>query len=129
MAGFGDMVQKAFYLGVGLASYAGEKAGSTLVDLRSQVQKLADEMVARGEISAEEAKRMVEEMLNRAQQPSSQTPNQTSSQTDQRPVEPRRIEILTDEDVPANPPAASAADELRQQVEQLQAELRRLKRN
>lgn len=125
MAGFGDIVQKAFYLGVGLASYAGEKAGSTLVDLRSQVQKLADEMVTRGEISAEEAKRMVEEMLNRAQQPSSQT----SSQTDQKPAEPRRIEILTDEEIPAKPPASSAADELRQQVEQLQAELRRLKRN
>jgi len=125
MAGFGDLVQKAFYLGVGLASYAGEKAGSTLGDLRSQVQKLADEMVARGEISAEEAKRMVEEMLVRAQQP----PNQAPSPTSQKPAEPRRIEILTDEDVPAKPPASIAADELRQQVEQLQAELRRLKRD
>ncbi len=125
MAGFGDMVQKAFYLGVGLASYAGEKAGSTLGDLRSQVQKLADEMVARGEINADEAKRMVEEMLNRAQQP----PSPTSSQTEQKPAEPRRIEILTDEDVPNQPPVSTAADELRQQVEHLQAELRRLKRD
>ncbi len=125
MAGFGDLVQKAFYLGVGLASYAGEKAGSTLGDLRSQVQKLADEMVARGEISAEEAKRMVEEMLVRAQQPANQSP----SPTGQKPAEPRRIEILTDEEVPAKSPASSAADELRQQVEQLQAELRRLKRD
>ncbi len=125
MAGFGDMVQKAFYLGVGLASYAGEKAGGTLIDLRSQVQKLADEMVARGEINADEAKRMVEDMLNRAQQP----PTSASSKTEQKPAEPRRIEILTDEDAPNQPPASTAADELRQQVEQLQAELRRLKRD
>ena len=27
MPDFGDVVKKAFYLGVGLASYAGEKAG------------------------------------------------------------------------------------------------------
>ena len=48
MPGFGDFVQKAFYLGVGLASYAGEKAGGKWGELRSQVQKLADEMVAKG---------------------------------------------------------------------------------
>ncbi len=125
MPGFGDLVQKAFYLGIGIASYAGEKASSTLTELRSQAQKLADEMVARGEITAEEAKRMVEEMLVRAQQPPSQAP----SPTGQKPAEPRRIEILTDEDAPAKSPAATAADELRQQVEQLQAELRRLKRD
>jgi polyhydroxyalkanoate synthesis regulator phasin len=56
MAGFGDIVQKAFYLGVGLASYAGEKAGGKLAELRSQAQKLADEMVSRGEMTTEEAK-------------------------------------------------------------------------
>ncbi|MBF2083563.1 hypothetical protein [Thermoleptolyngbya sp. C42_A2020_037] len=136
MAGFGDLVQKAFYLGVGLASYAGEKAGSTLADLRVQAQKLADEMVARGEISAEEARRMVEEMMNRAQQPVEGEP--------EKPAEPRRIEILTDEEEPtqsASRPAAessatsgqsssqSTAEDLRQQVAKLQEELRRLKRN
>jgi hypothetical protein len=36
MPGFGDLVQKAFYLGVGIASYAGEKAGTTFTELRSQ---------------------------------------------------------------------------------------------
>lgn len=136
MAGFGDLVQKAFYLGVGLASYAGEKAGSTLADLRVQAQKLADEMVARGEISAEEARRMVEEMMNRAQQPVAGEP--------EKPAEPRRIEILTDEEEliqSASQPAAessetsgrspsqSTADDLRQQVAKLQEELRRLKRD
>jgi len=136
MAGFGDLVQKAFYLGVGLASYAGEKAGSTLADLRVQAQKLADEMVARGEISAEEARRMVEEMMNRAQQPVEGEP--------EKPAEPRRIEILTDDEPSpqsasqptAEPstdssqaPSQPTADDLRQQVAKLQEELRRLKRD
>lgn len=48
MSGFGDIVKKTFYLGVGLATYAGEQAGSKVAELRSQVQNLADEMVARG---------------------------------------------------------------------------------
>jgi polyhydroxyalkanoate synthesis regulator phasin len=141
MAGFGDLVQKAFYLGVGLASYAGEKAGSTLADLRVQAQKLADEMVTRGEISAEEARRMVEEMMNRAQQPAVDEP--------EKPTEPRRIEILTDEEestpsasqptaensatenspTSGQSPSQPTADDLRQQVAKLQEELRRLKRD
>ncbi|MBD1912546.1 MULTISPECIES: phasin family protein [unclassified Leptolyngbya] len=121
MPGFGDLVQRAFYLGVGLASYAGEKAGSTLADLRSQAQKLADEMVARGEITAEDAKRMVDEMMRKAQQPTASEPGSAS--------EPRRIEILEDEDGPsASTPPRPEADNLRQQVEKLQEELRRLSR-
>lgn len=48
MPGFGDLVQKAVYLGVGLASYAGEKASKTLAELRTDAQKLADELVKRG---------------------------------------------------------------------------------
>jgi polyhydroxyalkanoate synthesis regulator phasin len=130
MAGFGNLVQKAFYLGVGAASYAAEKAGVKLADLRVQAQKLADEMVARGEITAEDAKRMVDEMLNRAQQeqpPVSET----------RSPEPRRIEILED-DEPGSAPNSTAetstaepepaVDDLRAQVAKLQEELRRLKR-
>ncbi|MFM7426756.1 MAG: phasin family protein [Elainella sp.] len=135
MPGFGDLVQKAFYLGVGAASYAAEKAGTTLADLRVQAQKLADEMVARGEITAEEAKRMVDDMVNRAQQEPTAPPS-----------EPRRIEILAedesaDQSVSAadaagtQPPPAtsapasapSAVDDLRQQVAKLQEELRRLR--
>lgn len=124
MPGFGDIVQKAFYLGVGLASYAGEKAGSTLTELRSQAQKLADEMVARGEITAEEARRMVEEMMARAQQSS------TAPTEPDRPGEPRRIEILEEgEEASSSSAPTSAADDLRDQVAKLQEELRRLKRD
>jgi polyhydroxyalkanoate synthesis regulator phasin len=130
MPGFGDLVQKAFYLGVGIASYAGEKASSTLAELRSQAQKLADEMVARGEITAEEAKRMVDEMVSRAQQPPT-TPTSTSEKS-----EPRRIEILSDDEPApeAKPETKTEAksepvDDLRQQVIKLQEELRRLRQD
>lgn len=119
MAGFGDLVQKAFYLGVGIASYATEKAGGTLAELRVQAQKLADEMVARGELTADEARRMVDEMVSRAQQPA-------GAPTEQPPAEPRRIEILSD-DEPTPDPNAQAVDNLRDQVAKLQEELRRLK--
>ena len=141
MSGFGDLVQKAFYLGVGAASYAAEKAGTTLGELRVQAQKLADEMVARGEMTAEDAKRMVDDMVTRAQQADADQPN-----------EPRRIEILTDDEpvapkpetsggsapgttsTPSQPtpqpgaPQSGAVDDLRQQVAKLQEELQRLKR-
>lgn len=120
MPGFGDLVQKAFYLGVGAASYAAEKAGTTLSELRVQAQKIADEMVARGEMTAEDAKRMVDEMVNRAQQTSASETSET------HPNEPRRIEILVEDD--PNPEAAQPVDDLRQQVAKLQEELRQLKR-
>jgi len=121
MASFGDLVQKAFYLGVGVASYAGEKAGGALGELRSQAQKIADEMVARGEMTTEEAKRLVDEMVSRAQQ------SQEAPAEGDRPSQPRRIEILSDDDTAS--PQPEAADDLRQQVTQLQEELRRLKRD
>jgi polyhydroxyalkanoate synthesis regulator phasin len=123
MAGFGDLIQKAFYLGVGIASYATEKAGSTLGELRSQAQKLADEMVARGEITAEDAKKMVDEMVSKAQQ--QQPPDSSEPTADTRSDQPRRIEILS-EDEPA-PPAV--ADQLRDQIAKLQEELQRLKKD
>lgn len=129
MPGFGDLVQKAVYLGIGLASYAGEKAGETLSELRGQAQKLADEMVERGELNAEEARKFVDEMVNRAQQ----SPVDASTET--RPSEPRRIEILSDDEEPVaqstqDPSApANKVDDLRQQVQDLQEELRRLQRN
>lgn len=120
MPGFGDLVQKAFYLGVGAASYAGEKAGGALSELRSQAQKLADEMVARGEMNAEEAKRFVNDMVNRAQQQNATPPKAAEKEP---PAEPRRIEILSD-DEPT--PQSDPADDLRKQVSKLQEELRRL---
>ncbi|WP_016952068.1 phasin family protein [Anabaena sp. PCC 7108] len=124
MPGFGDIVQKAFYLGVGLASYAGEKAGGKLTELRSQVQKLADEMVAKGEMNTEEARRFVEEMMKQAQQPatSSTQPEKTA------PSEPRRIEILeVDEEPTVKQAAPENVDHLREQVLELQKQLEKLK--
>lgn len=122
MAGFGDLVQKAFYLGVGLASYAGEKAGGKIGELRVQAQKLADELVAKGEMNTEEARRFVEEMVNRAQQPgTSPAPEPTTNS------EPRRIEILSDDEEPTKTNSPDV-DNLRRQVMDLQEELRQLER-
>jgi polyhydroxyalkanoate synthesis regulator phasin len=117
-----DLVQKAFYLGIGLASYAGEKAGGTLGELRVQAQKLVDELVARGEMTTEEAKRMVDELVNQAQQP-------TSPAADPSEHQPRRIEILTDSEPKSDQNNSdSTMDTLRQQVQALQDELKRLRR-
>ncbi|MEH2164801.1 MAG: phasin family protein [Nostoc sp.] len=127
MPGFGDIVQKAFYLGVGLASYAGEKAGGKLAQVRSQVQKLADEMVAKGEMNTEEARRFVEDMMKQAQQ--AQASTETSEKTP--PSEPRRIEILEEDEEPTVKEEASGenVDKLRQEVIDLQNELKRLQRD
>ncbi len=121
--GLGDLVQKAVYLGIGVASYAGEKAGEKLGELRVQVQKLADEMVDRGEMTAEEGRRFVDEMVNRAQQ------NPTVEPTTNKPTEPRKIEILDDEEPTTSPAPPNSVDEMRRQVMDLQEELRRLKRD
>ncbi|BAY13568.1 phasin family protein [Calothrix sp. NIES-2098] len=128
MPGFGDIVQKAFYLGVGLASYAGEKAGGKLAELRSQVQKLADEMVAKGEMTTDEARRFVEDMMKQAQQP----PSSDAATEKTPPAEPRRIEILEDDEEPTvkdSPTATDDVDGLRAQVLELQEELKRLQRD
>ncbi len=127
MPGFGDIVQKAFYLGVGLASYAGEKAGGKLAEVRSQVQKLADEMVAKGEMNTEEARRFVEDMMKQAQQP--QTSAENSEKTPSS--EPRRIEILEEDEEPTVKEGSNDenTDKLRQEVLNLQDELKRLQRD
>lgn len=119
MAGFGDLVKKAFYLGVGVASYAGEKAGDTLKDLREQSQTIVNELVARGEITAEDAQRLVNEMVNRAQA-------EASTASDGNP-EPRRIEILDDESGALSVDDDAQTDALRQQVAALRQELDNLK--
>ncbi|MBD2329780.1 hypothetical protein [Alkalinema sp. FACHB-956] len=129
--GLGDLVQKAVYLGIGVASYAGEKAGEKLGELRGQFQKLADDMVERGEMTTEEAKRFVDDMIHKAQ---AQAESTASSPT----AEPRKIEILDEEEVsspesatPAatTPPPIDQVAEMRRQVSELQEELRRLQRN
>lgn len=119
--GLSDFVQKAVYLGIGIASYAGEKAGEKLGELKVQAQKLADEMVERGEMTAEEARRFVDDMVAKAQQPISeaQPPNQ--------PAEPRQIEILDEDDpTPTKSANPDPVDAMRRQVAELQEELRRL---
>jgi polyhydroxyalkanoate synthesis regulator phasin len=130
MPGFGDIVKKAFYLGVGLAAYAGEKAGVTVTELRSQFQKMADEMVARGEMTTEEARRFVEDMMKQAQQQQAAASATTEEKT---PSEPRRIEILEEDEEPTakvTPDTPTEdVDKLRDQVRQMQDELRRLQRD
>ncbi len=126
MAGFGNLLQKAFYLGVGIASYAGEKAGSKLQNLQEQAQKLADELVKRGEMNAEDASRFVDDLVRQAQVP-------TAAGEPSPDSEPRRIEILDDEpEAEAGTASGEPEDEverLRRQVEDLQAELRQLGRD
>lgn len=121
MPGFGDIVQKAFYLGVGLATAAGEEAGGRLAKLRVQAQKLADELVAKGEMNVEEARKLVDDLMQQAQQqPDKPSDNSTAS-------EPRRIEILSEDEEPASADTQNV-EALRQQVQAMQEELRRLKR-
>lgn len=92
MAGLGDLVQKAIYLGIGIADYAAERAGMTFQDLRVQAQKIADEMVARGEISVEDARKYVDELVKEAQESNPESVETTQSN------EPRRIEIVSDDE-------------------------------
>jgi len=118
MAGFGDLVKKAFYLGVGVASYAGEKAGDTLKDFREQTQGIVNELVVRGEITAEDAQRLVNEMVNRAQD--------TATSAGENLPQPRPIEIL-DDDASIVSPAEAQTVALREQVAALRQELDTLK--
>ncbi|MDV3350815.1 hypothetical protein QGP82_19060 [Leptothoe sp. LEGE 181152] len=118
MADFGQLVQKAFYLGVGLASYASEKAGDGFSDLRLQAQKLVDELVARGEITADEAQKIVNDMVDRAQSSAAATESTQSADS-----APRKIEIIEDDE----PDDRAATDALRKEIEELQTELQRLK--
>jgi polyhydroxyalkanoate synthesis regulator phasin len=112
--GLSDIVQKAVYFGVGVANFATQRAGNVFQELRQQSQKLADEMVKRGEMNVDEARRFVEEILNNAQNPVAQ-----SSQSNSSNESPRQIEIVIegeDEEV----------DELKKRVQALQKELRDL---
>jgi polyhydroxyalkanoate synthesis regulator phasin len=127
MAGLGNIVQKAFYLGVGLAATVGEEAGDKLAKLRVQSQTLADELVAKGEMNVEEARKLVEDLMQQAQQ-ETVIPAETEAKTS--PTEPRRIEILSDDEAITNAKTDSNnVDALRQQVQAMQDELRRLKRD
>ncbi|HEY9706203.1 MAG TPA: hypothetical protein V6C58_27450 [Allocoleopsis sp.] len=126
MANIGDIVQKAFYLGVGVAVAAGETANETIAQIRTKAQKLADELVEKGEMNAEQARRYVDDMIQQAQkQNKAENPPSSSSKG-----EPRRIEILNeDEDSKqTNNTNNNDADAMRKQVESLKQELERLKK-
>ena len=123
MPDLGNLFQKAFYLGVGLASYASERAGGTIGELRTQAQKLADELVARGEMTTEEARKMVDDMVQQAQQQQSAQP----PQPEKTATEPRRIEIISDDEEQTSSEEQDI-DAMRRQVQAMQEELRRLKR-
>lgn len=130
---FGDFVQKAVYMGLGLASYAGEKAGETLADLQGRMQKLADELVERGEMSAEEARRMVDEAVAKARMAAPNDPGPGGNGPATGGPRPIEIEILDDDDTGAGATAEAPIppDELermRQQVRELEDELRRIQR-
>ncbi|MGK7877813.1 MAG: phasin family protein [Xenococcaceae cyanobacterium] len=124
MAGLGDIVQKAFYLGVGIADYAAEKAGGALQELKTQAQKLADEMVERGEMTTEEARKFVDDLVEQAQQEQEKVEQSEDTQA----KEPRLIEIVSEDEEPAKKESEDI-DALRQQVQSLQDELHRLKRD
>jgi polyhydroxyalkanoate synthesis regulator phasin len=129
MANFEDIAKKAFYMGVGFASYAQEKASDTVKDLRVQAQKLAEEMAERGEMSTEEARKFVDDLMEQAQQGTVPSQNYSSAR------EPRRIEIVDEVSTPQptetakSPRSNPNGDDLRQQVQFLQEELRRLKKD
>ncbi|BBC26097.1 phasin family protein [Pseudanabaena sp. ABRG5-3] len=119
---FGGIVQKAFYLGLGLATVAGEKAGETLNELRTQASKLADELVERGEMTTEEARKFVDDLVKNSQKPIGESsPNSTGKD------EPRTISIDDEEDASSNQ-TVNDVDQLKSKVQALQDELRRLQK-
>ncbi len=129
MAGLGDIVQKAFYLGVGIAASASEQAGEKISGLREQAQKLADEMVAKGEITTEQARKLVNETIESAQQPNLNQSEQTNTERPTKDREPRRIEIVSDgeESTKSSSGSTENISDMRKQVEALQEELKRMK--
>ncbi len=133
MADLGNFVQKALFLGVGIADYAAEKAGLKLQELRKNAEKLAEEMVKRGEMNMDEARKFVDDIMQQAQQ---KTFNKESQNQNNQANEPRMIEIVDDDDSNSQSQNSKNDDSqdsdenidvLRQQVESLQEELHRLK--
>jgi polyhydroxyalkanoate synthesis regulator phasin len=122
MTGLRDIVQKAFYLGVGIADYAAEKAGGAFHEIAAQGQKLADEMVSRGEMTTEEARKFVDDLVKQAQEEARQPSEDAQSK------EPRLIEIVAEDEETAQPEHEDV-EALRRQVQALQDELRKLSKD
>ncbi len=120
---FGGIVQKAFYLGLGLATVAGEKAGETLGELRTQASKLADELVERGEMTTEEARKFVDDLVRNSQKPLSESQNSSNPSGKDTP---RSISIDDDDDDSIQ--TVSDVDSLKGKVQALQDELKRLQK-
>lgn len=120
---FSNIVQKAFYLGMGLASVAGEKAGTTLNELRSQATKLAEELVEKGEMSTDEAKKFVDDLIRQSQK----TQDRNQIKTAENVTSPRSINI--DDDSDSSSEQSNEDKELeamRAKVQQLQDQLRNI---
>jgi polyhydroxyalkanoate synthesis regulator phasin len=79
-----DSLKKAFYLGVGLASYATEQ----ISDMQAKAQEAADDLIRRGETTSEEAARLMNVWVP-------QNPTADSANANR----PQKIEILSVEDV------------------------------
>ncbi len=124
---FGGIVQKAFYLGLGLATVAGEKAGETIGEIRTQAGKLADDLVERGEMTTEEARKFVDDLVRNAQKPIGESPNSPNPSGKDTP---RTIAIDDDEDGDSNQSnqPVSDVDSLKDKVQALQDELKRLQK-
>jgi len=75
-------------------------------------------------MTTEEAKRFVEDLMKQAQQPPD-----SDSATGKTPTEPRRIEILSEDEDPVSSQQDQDVEKLRDQVIQMQEELRQLKRD
>jgi polyhydroxyalkanoate synthesis regulator phasin len=121
MTDFQDLVKKAFYLGVGAVSYAGEQAadaGEQAIDqlsgLQKRAQELADEMIRRGEMTTEESRQWLESLSHQVQAPGANAPQDYYS------GQPQAIDVQI-EDEPDE-----AVNDLHQQVENLEGEFRRL---
>lgn len=121
-----DLMQKAFYFGVGLAAYAGEKAGVKLGEWSAQTQQAIQDLVARGEITTDEARRMVEDLIQTQQGGTASDP---PASTTSNPA-PRPIEIVQETEMPGAAAAPTTDPEilrLRQEAQTLQRQLQNLR--
>lgn len=128
-----NLAQKALYFGMGIASYAADKASAVarsapghFTQLRQRAQQITDELVKRGEMSAEEAKGVMDELMQKAPQ---QVKEREESEIPPASG-PRRIQIddmgEIDEQQESSAIQLTDSARLRQEIEALEAELESL---